>query len=88
MEVGIAKRLHHHSLPVIISLLLLFVISTGLLAAHRQDSVGRAWVTRVIDIKPTANGLGKITLHQAQKPSFLQDASQLGKTADLSLSFQ
>jgi hypothetical protein len=69
------KHIKKHGPPLLLvlggffalSLLTLGQVQTGKL--NSDSSLAQGLVTRVIDIRPTANGLGHVSISQALKPA-------------------
>jgi hypothetical protein len=78
MEVKPAKQLTKHTIPVVMAMLALLALPAAALAFYKADNpkvetaIAHGLVTRVIHIRPTANGLDGL--------------AQTGHTAELSLS--
>jgi hypothetical protein len=86
-----SKQLHKHAAPV--ALLLTGVITLAVVAITNYTSQGlatettlvRALFTRVLDVKPSTNGLASVSRHQ-EKPAGTSNLEQVGQSAQLSLS--
>jgi hypothetical protein len=96
------KQLLKHTLPVLMIIIMLFAVSTVMLGGQgaldlnqaQNSALARGLVTRVFRVRPTANGLAKITLNNSAAPdpvagSGLTDGlSQTGRVARLSFEVQ
>jgi hypothetical protein len=96
------KRLHKHVIPVIMiaaALLVLPIIAFSrynTTSLNTEGSVARSLVTRVLYVRPTPNGLAKVTLGSPAKSetdsnagsSLRSNLAGAGSTAQLSLNLQ
>ena len=98
MEIDyLSKRLHKHIAPLVMLAIGLFGVA-AVAVSHFQTgnldteiTLGRGLVTQVVHIKPTANGLGHISLGEKIEPitdnKGLQGFSEAGRSAQLFLEF-
>jgi hypothetical protein len=95
------KRLARHSLPVLMIAAMLLVVSVLVLSGYgnlglnpaQQSAVERGLLTRVVQVRPTANGLAEVTFAQpptigTASPSLQTGLVQTGHSAQFSLDLQ
>ncbi len=75
MEINRSKQLHKHAVPVLIALAVLLMASAG---------AGSDLFKRVIKIRPSPNGLAKVSIEQPVAEPKLNDASRAGSVTSLS----
>lgn len=82
------KKLHHHTVPILIFALMFLVFSIALLSQQNStDSSGLALVhdlfTRPIEVKPTSNGFAHLTLNNDSNQHISPEVEQAGRTTEL-----
>jgi len=91
MEVT-SKHLHKHALPVVMLLLAFGLISAACygyfaqMGPNGQAELARGFVSQVVHIRPSANGLAHVTIGTDQSQATIDQAQNAGQSAELSLS--
>jgi hypothetical protein len=92
-----SKQLHKHSLPIVVIVLALLVLSAAVFSRFRTgnltaaDAVAAGLVTHVVHVQPTTDGLAQVTLgdpannSQPAGASLAGSLTRAGRTAQLSL---
>lgn len=76
------KRMHYHSMPIIIVAVAMLVVSIAYLSPqYRGNSVIHGLFTRTLRVTPAANGLAHISLNKEQPVG--SSVSQSGRTVQL-----
>lgn len=97
MEITPPKRLHRHAVPVAMFMIVLTIMAVAAAVNYGRPSRSAISLaldnltTRVVNIRPNADGLAKVTLNNPEPASpaaaggALSDLSQPGHDAQLSL---
>lgn len=102
MEIKASKRLHKHTVPIIMIVMTFFLVAL-VSVSSRVDSVAvteatlaKSLVTNLVKIEPKPNGLAKIELNNPKQEeniepkagASLDSLSQVGRGAQISLTLQ
>jgi hypothetical protein len=84
------KRITHHAVPVVMVVFGLFAVLALAFSqlANLPDSLALNSLTaRVVDVKPSANGLAKVEVRDASLTHNVNSANDTGRAAQLMIDF-